>query len=116
MGCNKCGKGRRTARKVGASEEAMARAKELRKHARTQSRPTIKRPPPKAQKPNARAVPYVILRGDTMADIARKFGITTQEMAKYDGGTGVPNIARLRSKNIHTLLPGEVILVPKKGN
>ena len=51
-----------------------------------------------------------------MADIARKFGITTQEMAKYDGGTGVPNIARLRSKNIHTLLPGEVILVPKKGN
>lgn len=95
----------------------MARAEELRKRARAQSRPATRRPPPQARaQTSARAVPYIIIRGDTMADIARRFGMTTQEMAKYDGATGVPNIARLRSRNIHVLSPGEVILVPKKGN
>ncbi len=77
--------------------------------------PAAKPPPPRAQRANVRAVPYTIVRGDTMADIGRRFGMTTQEIAKYDGGTGVSNLARIRSRNIHVLSPGEVILVPKGG-
>lgn len=89
---------------------AAAKAAELRKRG-------VRPPAPltRAQRASARAVPYTIVRGDTMADIGRRFGMTTQEIAKYDGGTGVSNIARLRSRNIHSLMPGEVILVPRKG-
>ncbi len=96
------------------SKDATARAEELRKRARAKSRPVAaKRPAPRTQRSVTRAVPYIIVRGDTMADIGRRFGMTTQEIAKYDGGTGVPNIARIRSRNTHVLMPGEVILVPR---
>jgi hypothetical protein len=40
--------------------------------------------------------------------------MTAKELVKYDGGTGVPNIARLRSRNAHVVHPGEVILVPRR--
>lgn len=92
-------------------EDGAAKAAELRKRG--------VRPPPAARaqaRSNTRAVPYTVMRGDTMADIGRRFGMTTQEIAKYDGGTGVPNLARIRSKNVHALSPGEVILVPRRGN
>lgn len=103
-----------TARGAAPRATGAAKAEELRKRG--------VRPPPAARlaapatKSNVRAVPYTIVRGDTMADIGRRFGMTTQEMAKYDGGTGVPNLARIRSRNIHVLSPGEVVLVPRKGN
>jgi len=75
----------------------------------------VKPPTLRAAQGSTRAVPYTIMRGDTMADIGRRFGMTTQEIAKYDGGSGVPNLARIRSRNIHVLSPGEIILVPRKG-
>jgi hypothetical protein len=40
--------------------------------------------------------------------------MTAKELARYDGGTGVPNIMRLRSRNAHVVHPGEVILVPRR--
>jgi LysM repeat protein len=57
---------------------------------------------------------YTILRGDTISSVALRFGMTAKELAKYDGGTGVPNIMRLRSRNVHVVHPGEVILVPRR--
>lgn len=127
MGCSRCGKGRKAAKRVSAAGGA-ARAAEIRRAAADAGvaakaaelrkrgvRPTAPAPMRSQARPNARAVPYTIVRGDTMADIGRRFGMTTQEIAKYDGGTGVPNLARIRSRNIHVLSPGEVILVPRKG-
>jgi len=98
-------------RKAAAAQGTAARDAELRKRG--------VRPPAGSHaqaRTNPRAVPYTIVRGDTMADIGRRFGMTTQEIAKYDGGTGVANLARIRSRNVHALSPGEVILVPRRGN
>jgi LysM repeat protein len=77
------------------------------------------RPPqarPRAAAPgSARAAAYTVLRGDTISDIALRHGMTAKDLVKYDGGTGVPNIMRLRSRNAHVVHPGEVILVPRRG-
>jgi len=116
MGCSRCGKGRRAAKRA-IPGRADAKAEEHRTGAADRGNGV--RPPAGSRaraQTNPRAVPYTIVRGDTMADIGRRFGMTTQEITKYDGGTGVPNLARIRSRNVHVLSPGEVILVPRKGN
>ena len=118
MGC--CGgKRRRPARakrtravSPEAAAAARARAGSAKKPEAPPRQPVRKAPPP--GRASARAAAYTIVRGDTMAGIARRFGMTAKELVKYDGGTGVPNIMRLRSRNAHVIEPGETILVPRK--
>jgi len=123
MGCN-CGGRRRGPAKAkrGKVVTSESRAAAITRRAGIGTAP---KPVPKPQKPvkrphppgraSSRVAPYTVIRGDTMADIARRFGMTAKELVKFDGGTGIPNIARLRSKNAHIIHPGEVILVPRKG-
>lgn len=126
MGCN-CG-GRRNRvqqaalRKAAMRNAARKLAKKLPASRRpvepmpaTQGKPRAKvdrRPSP--QRVMAKATTYTIVRGDTLAFIASKFGMTTGDLLRFDGGTGRPNLARLRSRNAHIIEPGEVILVPRK--
>ena len=126
MGCN-CGGRRRGAAKAKKARVATseARAAAITRAAGIGSAPKpkpaaapepqkpVRRPPPAARS-GARVAPYTVVRGDTMASIAQRFGLTVKELVKFDGGTGIANIARLRSRNAHIIHPGEVILVPRK--
>ena len=81
-------------------------------------------PPPQAKPPQQRRVvrgraarpvnakPYVVKAGDTMVAIAERNGMSLKELLKFDGGTGLANLARLRSRNANIVKPGEMILIP----
>ena len=55
---------------------------------------------------------YTIVRNDTLSAIATRYGMTWQALYNYDGGSGTPNSARLRSGDPNLIYPGESILVP----
>jgi len=124
MGCN-CG-GRRTSGAQRAAIRKAAIRKAARKLAKKLPAAQTNRPAaantvtPAARQAvprlvMAKATTYAIVRGDTIASIASKFSMTTGELLRFDGGTGRPNLARLRSRNAHVIAPGEVILVPRIG-
>ena len=50
-----------------------------------------------------------------MAAIAERNGMALKELLKFDGGTGLANLARLRSRNANVIRPGEMILIPGTG-
>lgn len=47
-----------------------------------------------------------------MAAIAKRNSMELKELLKFDGGTGLANLARLRSRNANIVKPGEMILIP----
>lgn len=119
MGCN-CGGRRNRVQRAALRNAARKLAKKL-PASRKPAEPipaaqdkakADRRPAP--QRAMAKATTYTIVRGDTLAFIASKFGMTTGDLLRFDGGTGRPNLARLRSRNAHIIEPGEVILVPRK--
>ncbi len=59
---------------------------------------------------------HVVAKGDTIKSIAQRAGLDEKKLLAYDGGTGVPNRRRIKSRNPHHLQPGDVLVVPKKGS
>lgn len=64
---------------------------------------TAKSPPPAKTAPKPETQSYVIVKGDTLYGIAKKFGITLDELRRLNGFS--------RNKAIY---PGQKILVPSK--
>ena len=120
MGCG-CGGRSKAARRVAEIRRAAERARAASKNAA----PKLSTPPPQAKPPPQQrrvvrgrvaspvnAKPYIVKTGDTMAAIAERNGMALKELLKFDGGTGIANLARLRSRNANIVKPGETILIP----
>lgn len=79
--------------------------------------PAVPSPPPPVAPPpvvNGDANEYVVRNGDWLDKIASRYGMTSQELYDYDGGTGRPNRDRLRSGDPDVIYPDEVIVVPTR--
>lgn len=110
MACGGCGH-RRRARAKQAKPTGAAPAMSRRNAAGPVRKPAQVVPRASRAK-SAQAFPYTVMRGDSMASIAKKFGMDLRDLVRFDGGTGVANLSRLRSRNARAIRPGEIILIP----
>lgn len=123
MGCG-CGGRSKAGRRVAEIRRAAERAKAASRQTASKKIAQGTPPPPQAKPPQQRRVvrgrvispvnakPYIVKAGDTMAAIAQRNGMSLKELLKFDGSTGLANLARLRSRNANIVKPGEMILIP----
>lgn len=57
---------------------------------------------------------YIIIEGDTLSGIAKRFSLSWQQLYQFKGETKIANSERLRSGSPDRIYPGEKIIVPNK--